>query len=74
MEIVGANMKNYLLKKKYNQLLNEFYDAEKYLNSNVSYEDKEKYINEYEKIIHNLNYLLELIPHEKENISNGFKI
>jgi len=67
-------MDYYKLKKKYNELLNEFNQAEKYLNSKVPYEEKEKYVNEYEKIMHNLNSILEVVPHENKNIRNGFKI
>ena len=61
-------------KQEYNKLLDRFYKAEKYFESEVSQEEKEKQLENYQAILNGLNALLGKIKvFTTEEVLGGFK-
>jgi len=62
-------------KQEYNKLLDRFYKAEKYFESEVSQEEKEKQLDNYQAILNGLNNCLSKIKiFTDDEVLGGFKI
>jgi len=62
-------------KQEYNKLLDRFYKAEKYFESEVSQEEKQKQLENYQAILNGLNTCLSKIKIFTANeVLGGFKI
>lgn len=63
-------------KKKYDELLKRYYDAESYFNNrNIPHEEKEKHLNDFIEILKGLNHLLGIIgTYTTKNMLEGFSV